>query len=97
MAERARSARRDEINIPEKGKNYGWPLATHGINYSGLKFRKPKASTLREPKTAVRLESVTCRERYGVLQQRRLPAVEKQAVYRRAKGKGRYRAERGRQ
>lgn len=26
----------DEINIPEAGKNYGWPLATHGRNYSGL-------------------------------------------------------------
>ena len=26
----------DEINIPEKGRNYGWPLATHGINYSFL-------------------------------------------------------------
>jgi glucose/arabinose dehydrogenase len=25
----------DEINIPEAGKNYGWPLATHGLNYSG--------------------------------------------------------------
>src|SRR5690606_20097684 len=25
----------DEINIPKKGKNYGWPLATHGLNYSG--------------------------------------------------------------
>lgn len=25
----------DEINIPEAGKNYGWPLATWGINYSG--------------------------------------------------------------
>ncbi len=25
----------DEVNIPEAGKNYGWPLATHGVNYSG--------------------------------------------------------------
>lgn len=26
----------DEINIPQKGRNYGWPLATHGVNYSFL-------------------------------------------------------------
>lgn len=25
----------DEINIPQAGRNYGWPLATHGIDYSG--------------------------------------------------------------
>ncbi|HWD30391.1 MAG TPA: PQQ-dependent sugar dehydrogenase [Pseudomonas sp.] len=24
----------DEINIPKAGKNYGWPIATHGINYT---------------------------------------------------------------
>jgi glucose/arabinose dehydrogenase len=28
----------DEINIPEKGKNYGWPSASNGNNYDGSKI-----------------------------------------------------------
>jgi glucose/arabinose dehydrogenase len=28
----------DEINIPEAGKNYGWPIITFGRDYSGLKI-----------------------------------------------------------
>ncbi|MFN4164950.1 MAG: PQQ-dependent sugar dehydrogenase [Ferrovibrio sp.] len=28
----------DEINIPQKGRNYGWPVITHGVDYSGAKI-----------------------------------------------------------
>lgn len=28
----------DEINIPAKGRNYGWPVITHGVDYSGAKI-----------------------------------------------------------
>ena len=27
----------DEVNAPKPGRNYGWPVITHGVNYSGLK------------------------------------------------------------
>ena len=28
----------DEINIPAAGKNYGWPVITYGVDYSGAKI-----------------------------------------------------------
>ncbi len=28
----------DEINVPEAGRNYGWPVITYGRDYSGLKI-----------------------------------------------------------
>ena len=35
----------DELNIPEAGRNYGWPVITHGVDYSGEPI---KGSTGRE-------------------------------------------------
>ena len=33
----------DEVNIIKKGKNYGWPKASFGVNYSGTKFTNKTA------------------------------------------------------
>ncbi len=58
----------DEINIPQKGKNYGWPLATWGINYSGFKIPEAKGEmTPRDRATCFLLERFARRERHGLL------------------------------
>lgn len=57
----------DEINIPQKGKNYGWPLATWGINYSGFKIPEAKGRSSPGPSNLFLLERFARRERHGLL------------------------------
>ncbi|MDO9381908.1 MAG: PQQ-dependent sugar dehydrogenase [Hyphomicrobiaceae bacterium] len=33
----------DELNTPKAGKNYGWPIITYGVDYSGAKIGEGKA------------------------------------------------------
>lgn len=36
----------DEVNVITGGKNYGWPLATHGVDYSSLPISEARGKTL---------------------------------------------------
>ncbi|XPE66413.1 PQQ-dependent sugar dehydrogenase [Shigella flexneri] len=54
-------------DIPQKGKNYGWPLATWGINYSGSRYRKRKGEIVAETSNLFFTGKVRPLERHGLL------------------------------
>jgi glucose/arabinose dehydrogenase len=55
------------VNIIERGKNYGWPLATHGINYSMQPIPEAKGKTAKARSPAPCLGEIAGCQRHGVL------------------------------
>lgn len=74
----------DEINVIERGKNYGWPLATNGINYSGQPIPEAKGKPPKAPCRRTMSGRSPRHQWHGVLRCRSLQALAAQRVYRRA-------------
>src|SRR3546814_12991939 len=51
----------DEVNILQPGANYGWPVVTHGVAYSGAIISEKRSEERRVGKECVS----TCRSRWS--------------------------------
>ena len=70
----------DEVNIIEKGKNYGWPVIGYGVNYGGAKIHEATSKAgMEQP-----IKQWTPVDRavgHGVLSGRPVPGMERQPVH----------------
>ena len=73
----------DEINIPQAGKNYGWPVITYGRDYSCAKIGEGTAKA-GHGAAGLLLGPVDRAVGRGVLHRRPVPGMEGQPVRRRA-------------
>lgn len=70
----------DEVNLVKRGANYGWPLATYGIDYSGRPIPEARGGEAPGTAAALLVEAIAGHQRHGVLRCGPLPGMAQLAV-----------------